>query len=146
MQEIQGNIWDQKCDWLCVTTNGIIKKNGCAVMGKGIALQAKQRYPYIDKILAQKIQKNGNIVSPLIKVDGHCILSFPTKHHWKDSSDLELIKESATQLKTHFDEQSEKPVVILPRPGCSNGKLDWADVKAIIEPILIDDNFLVISL
>lgn len=29
---------------VCVTTNGVIDKNGNAVMGKGIALQAKQLF------------------------------------------------------------------------------------------------------
>ena len=29
---------------VCVTTNGEIRVNGCAVMGKGIALEAKQRF------------------------------------------------------------------------------------------------------
>ena len=33
----------------------------------------------------------------------------------------------------------------MPRPGCSNGQLKWADVKKVIEPILVDPEFLVIN-
>ena len=146
MIEIRGNIWEQECNWLCITTNGIIKKDGSAVMGRGIALQAKQRYPGIEKVLAEKIRSRGNVVSSLIKKDGHWLISFPTKHNWKDKSNIDLIKSSAEQLKQHFNNQKEKPIVLIPRPGCFNGRLEWDDVKKTIEPILTDEQFAIITL
>ena len=45
MKEVTGNIWDYPADIVCITTNGSTTRNGSAVMGKGIALQAKERYP-----------------------------------------------------------------------------------------------------
>jgi hypothetical protein len=33
--------------------------------------------------------------------------------------------------------------IYLTPPGCGCGQLDWADVKAVIEPIL-DDRFIVV--
>ena len=152
MIEIVGDIWEQKCDWLCITTNGIIDKRGSAVMGKGIALQAKQRFSGIEKILAKKIQEKGNIVSSLFYdiADQKWIISFPTKNDWRDKSDINLIENSAEQLKQHFDKycstHKNKPIVMLPRPGCSNGQLDWKDVKKVIEPILTDDRFILITI
>jgi len=151
MKEITGNIWEQKCDWLCITTNGIVKNsgnsylNGEAVMGAGIAKQAKERYPDLPLKLGKKIKEKGNVVSCLGKRDGKWIISFPTKNDWKDKSSIELIKQSASQLKNYFDKQEVKPVVIIPRPGCANGGLNWEDVKKEIENILVDDNFLIIS-
>ena len=146
MLEITGDIWGQKCDWLCITTNGIIKSNGHAVMGKGIALQAAQRFPNIDLLLAQSIKVRGNVVSALLKApDGRIIISFPTKNNWRSPSDIELIRKSANQLKKNFDKMAIKPIVLLPRPGCSNGQLEWAEVKEILTPILVDKEFLIIN-
>ena len=145
MIEIIGDIWVQKCDWLCVTTNGVIKADGKAVMGKGIALQTAQRYPNISTILAQKLKDRGNIVSPLLFANGKWIISFPTKLDWRMPSDINLIKQSAIQLKEAFDKQIKKPIIMLPRPGCSNGGLKWEDVKEVIEPILIDDRIILID-
>jgi len=147
MIEIVGDIWEQKCDWLCITTNGIVKKDGRAVMGKGIALQAKKRYPNIDRILAKKIRERGNIVSSLLRdhENEKWIISFPTKDDWKKPSSLKLIAESAKQLKQHFDDYNLKPLVMLPRPGCSCGGLEWKDVKQILLNILVDDRFIIID-
>ena len=145
MKEIFGNIWEQDCDWLCITTNGVVKKDGRAVMGAGIALQAKQRYSNIDKILAEKIRERGNVVSSLLKDGKKWIISFPTKNDWRNQSDIELIKQSAIDIKKHFDRMKNKPKVLIPRPGCSNGGLDWKDVKVVLEKILVNDQFVIIS-
>jgi len=143
MIETTGNIWDQKCDWLCITTNCVINKAGRCVMGKGTALQAKQRCPDIDLILAQKIKEKGNIVHCLLKYEDKWIISFPTKNDWRNPSDLDLIKSSAKQLKQHYNVQTKKPIVMLPRPGCSNGQLEWEEVKEVIAPILVEDDFVI---
>jgi hypothetical protein len=143
--ELQGNLWNMQGDWLCITTNGVIRKDGTAVMGRGIALQAKERIPEIDKFLASSLTVKGNVVAVLGRHDNKWIIAFPTKHHWKDDSTIELIRTSAIQLKAHFDKQIVKPTVLLPRPGCANGNLRWTDVKRVIEPILDDDHFIVVS-
>lgn len=48
MHEIEGNIFEQKCDAICITTNGVTKLdasgNLVAVMGAGIALAAKKSW------------------------------------------------------------------------------------------------------
>ena len=52
-------------DAICIPTNGIVLDSGAAVMGKGLALQAKERWPGIDFILGRSIQQVGNIVQVL---------------------------------------------------------------------------------
>lgn len=47
-------------DVLCITTNGTLRKNGAAVMGKGCALEAKKRWPGIDDILGRLLLEKGN--------------------------------------------------------------------------------------
>ena len=133
---------------VCITTNGIVKKNGAAVMGAGIAKAAVKRYIGIDIKLGKMLTQYGNEVHYLgqwVSLDTctHSVFSFPTKHHWKDPSDLELIKRSALQLKLACDAYKIEKCY-LPRPGCQNGGLDWATVKTAIEPIL-DDRFIVIT-
>lgn len=52
MRDIKGNIWtlydsDPTC-YICITTNGFVKSNGEAVMGRGTALQAMDdRYTFL---------------------------------------------------------------------------------------------------
>src|SRR5258708_33340540 len=100
MKEIKGELWDYHEDFhsvICITTNGFVKKNGEAVMGKGCAAEAKTRYPELPKILGTHIRENGNI--PLY-LPVHLILTFPVKHNWWEEADLELIKDSVRSLFT----------------------------------------------
>lgn len=124
-------------DAICITTNGIIKKNGDAVMGAGIAKTCAQKFPMAQKDLAKGLRANGNIVQVISTTVYGLLLSFPTKHHWRDPSDIELIKESCRQLMRLIDEH-ELNRVLIPKPGCSNGKLDWSEVEPIISEILDD--------
>lgn len=126
---------------LCVTTNGMIKNNGHAVMGRGIALQANNRY-HVSAKLAEHLRKNGNVAADLGIYNGVHVLSFPTKHDWRDNSDIELIKESAKQLMIIADNLG-LTTIYLPKPGCANGHLNWNDVKPVIDAIL-DDRFIVV--
>ena len=144
MIEIRGNIFDQKCDAICITTNGIIKKNGEAVMGAGIALQAKIKYPQLPKLLAEKIAQEGNkVYSFKFDNDDRTIITFPTKNHWKDDSDIELIKRSLLQL-VWMTTRNKWERVCLPRPGCSNGRLNWFDVKKYVSKL--DNRFIIVNL
>lgn len=77
-----------QADAICITTNGSVKKNGRAVMGRGVAADARTRYPGVDAILASCIRLDGNRVNvlyPNITPHGEyhpkktALLSFPTK-------------------------------------------------------------------
>ena len=65
MKEIKGDIFDYIgiADAICVTTNGIVKKNGELVMGAGIAKAMADKYPDLAKVLGKKVNTTGkNIV------------------------------------------------------------------------------------
>ena len=147
MLEEFGDFWKIHGDARCITTNGALRTNGNAVMGKGIALQAKQRYPKIEYALGRLIQKYGNHVFKL----GDGLISFPTKHHWSDErSDIGLIKRSATELKSILREDfsiksKSNSRILLTRPGCGNGNLNWSDVGPILHVILNSEQFIVIN-
>ncbi len=122
-------------DAICITTNGALNTKGRCVMGRGVALLAKEKWEGIDKRLGEFITANGNIVQILWYVPSlhTTIVAFPTKHHWKEKADLELIGTSCKQLRDLIDQEGWGKV-ILPRPGCANGKRDWdAEVKPILK-------------
>lgn len=141
MIESKSDIWNSDADYICVTTNGIVKHNGALVMGAGIAKQARDRYPGIDQTLGEAVRLLGNI--PLIVNTGGNkpnIISLPTKNHWKDKSDLELIVKSVSHIVRTMKSYD---TIALTRPGCALGGLDWeSTVKPAIEPLL-DDRFTV---
>lgn len=152
MIEKIGNIWNTNCDVIAITTNGIVKQNGELVMGKGIALQAKQRFSNLPKLWGELLLDFGNIPELAYYIDNKLfrdpiknskiLVSLPTKHHWKDKSNIELIKESLHIIDYIINKDK---TIAIPRPGCSNGGLNWKDVKKEIEPLL-DDRFIIYSL
>lgn len=136
------DIFNVKGDAICVTTNGITRKDGTAVMGAGIAKTANMRYN-LDTELGNKLRTTGNHVYDMGIFNQHHIVTFPTKHHWRDLSDLELIKQSCLELVALADSNNWKEIY-LPPVGCGCGGLDWDDVEYAISPIL-DDRFIIIA-
>lgn len=79
---------------VCVTTNGAVKKNGYAVMGAGIAKQANMNFSGLARDLGDLLIQYGNRVYDMgfhkDSITGYWIriITFPTKHHWRDKSDM----------------------------------------------------------
>jgi len=133
MKEITGNLWDfhgYHNTVICLTTNGTVKANGEGVMGRGNALEATQRFPGIAAKLGDRLMHRGNHVEWLFVG----VLMFPVKHQWFERADLELIARSVQELQ-RFIEANPRLIWILPRPGVGNGKLDWKDVKPLLEKL-----------
>lgn len=152
MREAVGDVWDfvVSGDVICITTNGFVKKSGEAVMGRGIALEAVNRDRLVAFSLGDAIRSNGNHVAEIHRDPDNVWLSYPVKHNWWENADPELIVRSAHELMTWIagewptDEGADGGYVWLPRPGCGNGRLDWANVKPLIEHIL-DDRFVAVT-
>lgn len=145
MLEAVGNLWDVEADLRCITTNGATRKSdGAAVMGRGCAREAKTKFPGIDFRLGELLRKHGNRVMRLMKLpDGSHLASFPVKHNWREQADPDLIRRSAEQLVALADKFGYERVV-LPRPGCGNGKLSYDQVRPILAGVL-DERFAVIT-
>lgn len=140
MLEEFGDFWTIPADYRCITTNAILRKNGNAILGKGIALQARRRYPDLEITLGKLIRIYGNHVFNL----GNGLISFPTKWHWREDSDIELIKRSAQEIVFLLKDDPAKRVLLI-RPGCNNGNLHWSGVKPFIQNILSDDKFIIVN-
>lgn len=104
-------------------------------MGKGIALQFKNRYNKMFLEYRSRCRKGEvKLGEPyLYKVnDERWILNFPTKGHWRNSSNLSDIERGLIFLSEHASEWGIRSLAIPPL-GCSNGGLSWNDVLPLIE-------------
>lgn len=113
--------------------------NTVGVMGKGVALQFKESYPemfrYYQQICDEKKLKTGNI--SLWKGDTKWVLLFPTKEHWRYPSKMEYIEAGLQKFVQYYYRMGIESVAF-PKLGCGNGKLDWQDVKIVMEKYLAD--------
>ena len=147
MIERVGNLWECQADWLCIPTNGERRANGSAVMGAGLAKQAMLKCHGVDVRLGKLLAENGNHTQFLgtWAVDGVSVrlISFPTKTKWRESSDIDLIRRSAKELRGLL--LSEEDVIALPRVGTGCGNLGWGIVRPVLKEELPEDRFIVVS-
>ncbi len=145
MLEARGNLWDFHAQgyWVGINTNGIVRRDGRLVMGRGVAKQAALRFPDLPWSLGTAVSFGGNHVYPYPK---YRVTSFPTKRHWQDAACLQLIVQSAEELMGRVIGAASAVAgpVYLPRPGCGLGGLEWTDVKPELEKIL-DDNVVIVT-
>ncbi len=156
MLEAKGDIFKQPdADAIVFTSNGILKSDGTLVMGAGIAKAFKDRFWGLDGEAGLGVKMRGNHVNAFFAMYSPIdpsfspetvIFSFPTKHHFKDPSDINLIERSAKELVTFVNSLTLRPLnkIYMTRPGCGMGQLKWPDVKKVIEPIL-DNRFIVLT-
>lgn len=117
-----------------ITTNGYVRNNGTAVMGRGTAQAATRLQKQVDRFLGDLLLAWGNR-SYLLPGN---MVSLPTKHHWKEKSDIELIDRSLGQLRDLWTTVG-KPRLYLPQPGCGNGGLFWHHVRPHVEHYFGDE-------
>lgn len=125
-------IFDSSAQTLVNTINCV------GVMGKGLALEFKNRYPAMFdkyKSFCDKGVFKPGVLWIYKAEDGKWILNFPTKIDWKNPSKIEYIEEG---LKKFVEIWSEKGItsVAFPLLGCSNGGLNPDEVIPIMEKYL----------
>ena len=124
MKILLGNIFDSKCSTLVNTVNCV------GVMGKGIALEFKNRYPYMFGEY-QMLCKEGKVKpgKPYLYRDlaGTSIINFPTKDNWRSPSKFSYITEGLKWFRQSYQELGITSVAFPPL-GCGNGGLSWDDV------------------
>lgn len=134
-REVEEDIWSFKSDVKVITTNCIVKRNGAAVMGKGLALQASRRFPKLSLQYGNYLRNcNDGSIKPIHYSDYNLIM-FPSKYNWRDKADYDLIIKSMKGLHDICISNNIKRVV-MPRVGCGDGKLDWNVVKKKISDML----------
>ena len=128
----QGNLLEADVDAVVNTVNTV------GVMGKGIALMFKDRYPenyrtYAAACKAGQVMTGRMLVIATGELNGpRYIINFPTKRHWRQPSRLEWIAEGLADLQRVVREHDIRSLA-LPPLGCGNGGLDWEAVRPLIE-------------
>jgi O-acetyl-ADP-ribose deacetylase (regulator of RNase III)/uncharacterized protein YwgA len=108
--------------------------NAEGVMGKGIALQFKKRFPdmfedYVRRCEAREVR----LGQPYIYKERlyPWIINFPTKKHWRSISHLEDIEAGLEYLRARYLEWGVTSLAVPPL-GCGEGGLEWRVVGRIL--------------
>jgi uncharacterized protein YwgA/O-acetyl-ADP-ribose deacetylase (regulator of RNase III) len=101
--------------------------NCVGIMGKGVALAFKKRYPdmfedYVQRCLNREVKLGRPY--PYAAKDGHLIINFPTKDHWRGVSRINDIIAGLGWLEEHYREWGARSIAVPPL-GCGNGQLEW---------------------
>ena len=132
-------------------TEAIVNPVNCVgVMGKGLALQFKIKYPgnfkrYQRACELNKMQPGKMLVTENYDTKRTLIINFPTKRHWRDSSKIEDIQTGLIDLTKIIKSLNIKSIAI-PPIGCGLGGLDWNKVRDLIDHELSHLNVKIIVL
>jgi len=116
-----GDIFESDAQTLVNTVNCV------GVMGKGIALEFKERFPDMYEDYVQRC-KQGRVKlgEPYLhrRLTPPWILNFPTKDHWRSVSRLQDIVGGLRYLRAHYREWGVTSLAVPPL-GCGHGQLEW---------------------
>ena len=124
-------------DLLKANTEALVNSvNSVGVMGRGVALEFKRRFPENFKAYKEacdwgEVQPGRMFVFETGELIPSYIVNFPTKRHWRGNSRLEDIQAGLAALVVEV-EQREIRSIALPPLGCGLGGLDWQQVKRLI--------------
>ena len=112
--------------------------NCVGVMGKGIALQFKNKWPANFTAYAAACKAGDVRPGRMFVFDSgafmkpNFIINFPTKDHWREASKMEFIRDGLVDLVEHIRRLGIRSVAVPPL-GCGNGGLNWSEVRPLIE-------------
>lgn len=132
MKFIKGNLLNAETEAIVNTVNTV------GIMGKGIALQFKERFPQNFKAYKDAC-KNGLVITGKMFVFTEAdlqgqkiIVNFPTKEEWYKKSQYNWIEDGLKDLVKVINEMKIKSISIPPL-GCGNGGLNWDKVKVLMQ-------------
>ena len=130
-----GNLLEADTEALVNTVNTV------GVMGKGIALAFKNRFPANYQAYAAACQRGEVVTGRMFVTETQALLgprwivNFPTKQHWRDPSRLEWVQTGLQDLRRFLLAESVQSVA-LPALGAGLGGLSWPSVRAEIAAAL----------
>jgi len=131
----KGNMFEDHSEAIVNTVNCV------GVMGKGVALEFKRRWPEnfkaYKKLCDQELLQPGSMFihdngGMLLESGPRYLINFPTKQHWRAKSKMSFVEEGLNDFVEQIQNLGIKSVA-MPPLGCGNGGLLWADVRKLIE-------------
>lgn len=119
-----GDIFKSRAQTLVNTVNCV------GIMGKGIALEFKKRFPEMHEDYVRRCKaKEVKLGHPYLyrSLLPPWILNFPTKDHWRSVTRLEDIVCGLQYLERHYKEWGITSLAVPPL-GCGHGQLEWCVV------------------
>ncbi|MFH1023048.1 MAG: macro domain-containing protein [Planctomycetota bacterium] len=128
MKVLVGDIFQSKAQTLINTVNCV------GIMGKGIALEFKKRFPemfedYVKRCAAREVKLGIPYLYKTLFPPQ--IINFPTKDHWKSLSKIGDIEQGLQYLLSHHEEWGVSSLAVPPL-GCGNGQQEWRNVGPLI--------------
>lgn len=116
-----GNMFESSAQTLVNTVNCV------GVMGKGIALEFKKRFPkmledYVERCKAHRVKLGRPYL--FRRLTPPWVLNFPSKDHWRSVSRIQDIVAGLRYLGAHY-RQWEITSLAVPPLGCGHGQLEW---------------------
>jgi hypothetical protein len=129
-----------------------ISVNIVGIMGKGLASRTKYQFPdvyvFYQDLCRRKALKMGRpylykretSLDKQLAADPSSLpdlnlnkwfLLFPTKRHWRETSDIKGIEEGLQWIRDKYKTEGIQSIAI-PALGCGLGKLDWRDVGPLM--------------
>ena len=134
MKILIGNLFDSSQKTLVNTINCV------GIMGKGIALEFKNKYPQMFKEYVE-LCREGEVKpgKPYYYSDllGASVLNFPTKDDWRSPSKLSYIIEGLNWFRQNYANLGITSIAFPPL-GCGNGGLTWNVVGPVMYSLLSD--------
>lgn len=116
-----GNLFESQAQTWVNTVNCV------GVMGKGVALEFKKRFPDMFEDYAARCRRaEVKLGRPYLykRTVLPWILNFPTKHHWREVADLQAIVQGLEYLRQHYRRWGITSLAVPPL-GCGQGQLEW---------------------
>jgi O-acetyl-ADP-ribose deacetylase (regulator of RNase III)/uncharacterized protein YwgA len=116
-----GDLFTSKAQTLVNTVNCV------GIMGKGIALEFKKRFPDMFKDYEECCKrKEVKLGKPYLyrRLMLPWILNFPTKGHWRSVTKLADLERGLEYLLAHYKEWGITSLAVPPL-GCGEGQLEW---------------------
>jgi O-acetyl-ADP-ribose deacetylase (regulator of RNase III) len=134
IQFVQGNLFDSNAEALVNAVNTV------GVMGRGVALEFKNRFPENYLAYRAACKRDELIVGKMFTFETQLeqprwIINFPTKRHWRYPSKLEFARDGLEDFIRVIEVHCISSVA-LPALGCGTGGLEWKIVRALIEASL----------
>lgn len=96
-----GNVIDSQIPkYLCLNTNFYVGQDGKAVMVGSVYTLLRQKNANLTQIYGDLLLKKKFGVQLLGTAGSNLVLSFPTRYHWKDQTNINLFKKSCAQLNS----------------------------------------------